>query len=154
MWSGAWNKAHFRNLLPNTQLPSSVGRTSEWWSGGYGFKPCWGQFLIKFILFCVDLSDNLTEMPIVKNPNESVTSLGIEALSYEKSWIRFDFTTIFLYLTFFCILYLLMQYPDSNAPQILNTDPLRPTKSKVKRFSYCSRRENSRVFPFLFDSFN
>ena len=26
-------KAHFRYLLPNTQLPSSVGRASEWWSG-------------------------------------------------------------------------------------------------------------------------
>ena len=34
-------------------------------------KPHQGQFLMKFILFCVtsDLSDNLTEMRIVKNSN-------------------------------------------------------------------------------------
>ena len=33
-----------------------------------GLKPHWA-FLMKFILFCVtlDLSDNLTEMPIMKN---------------------------------------------------------------------------------------
>ena len=37
----------------------SVGRTLERQSGGCGFKPHWGQFLMKFILFCVtlDLSD-------------------------------------------------------------------------------------------------
>ena len=34
-----------------------------------GSKPHWEQFLTKFILFCVtlDLSDNLTEMRMVKN---------------------------------------------------------------------------------------
>ena len=39
------------------------------WSTGCAFKPHWGQFLMKFILFYVtlDLSDNLTEMCIVKN---------------------------------------------------------------------------------------
>ena len=57
-------KPHFRNLLPNRFLPSSVGRTLEWRSGGCRFKPHWWQFLMKFIMFCVtlDLSDNLTEM--------------------------------------------------------------------------------------------
>ena len=36
---------------------------------GWGLKPHWGQFLMKFILLSVtlDLSDNLTEMCIVKN---------------------------------------------------------------------------------------
>ena len=35
---------------------------------GCEFKPYWGQFLTKFILFCVtsDLSDNLTEICIIK----------------------------------------------------------------------------------------
>ena len=58
------NKAHFRNLLPNRFLPSSVGRASEWWSGGLGFKPYWDQVLTKLILFwlTLDLSNNLTEM--------------------------------------------------------------------------------------------
>ena len=58
------HKAHFRNLLPNRFLPSSVDRALGWWSGGQGFKPHWVHFLTKFILLCVtlDLSDNLTEM--------------------------------------------------------------------------------------------
>ena len=63
------NKAHFRNLLPNRFLPSSVGKALAWRSGSPGFKPHWAQFLTKF--FCSslykDLSDNLTETPIVKN---------------------------------------------------------------------------------------
>ena len=59
------NKAHFRNPLANRFLPSSVGRALEWWSGGCGFKPHWGQFLMKFILFCVTL--DLSEFLIVKN---------------------------------------------------------------------------------------
>ena len=50
---------------------SSVGKALAWRSGGPGFQPHWGQFLTKFILpsFCVtlNLSDNLTETPIVKN---------------------------------------------------------------------------------------
>ena len=65
------NKAYFRNLLPNRFLPSSVGKALAWRSGGPGFNPYWGQFLTKF--FCSslykDLSDNLTETPIVKNSN-------------------------------------------------------------------------------------
>ena len=48
---------------------SSVGRALESWSGVCEFKLHWGQFLKKFILFCVtlDLSDNLTETRFVKN---------------------------------------------------------------------------------------
>ena len=40
-------------------------------------KPHWGQFLMKFILFCVtlDLSDNLTEMLIVKKVLKSLNSV-------------------------------------------------------------------------------
>ena len=36
-------------------------------------KPHWKQFLMKFILFCVtlDVSDNLTETPNVKNSTGS-----------------------------------------------------------------------------------
>ena len=39
----------------------------------------WGQFLTKFILFCVtlDLSDNLTETRIVKNSIENDDELAI-----------------------------------------------------------------------------
>ena len=63
------NKAHFRNLLPNRFLPSSVGKALAWRSGVPGFNPHWGQFLTKFFCssLCKDLSDNLTETPIVKN---------------------------------------------------------------------------------------
>ena len=42
------NKAHFRNLLTNRFLPSSVGKALAWRSGGPGFNPHWGQFLTKF----------------------------------------------------------------------------------------------------------
>ena len=42
------NKAHFRNLLPNRFLPSSVGKALTWRSGDPGFNPPWGQFLTKF----------------------------------------------------------------------------------------------------------
>ena len=45
MWSGAWNKAHFINLLVNKYLPSTVSRVLEWWSRGPGFNPNCGQFL-------------------------------------------------------------------------------------------------------------
>ena len=44
------NKTHFRNLLPNRFLPSSVSRALKWWSRGHGFNPDWGQFLTNFIL--------------------------------------------------------------------------------------------------------
>ena len=64
MWSGAWNKRKLTSEISNRFLASSVGRAGDWWSEGHWFKPQWGQFLTKFILFCVasDLSDNLTEM--------------------------------------------------------------------------------------------
>ena len=63
------NKAHFRNLLTNRFLPSSVGKALAWRSRGPGFNPHWGQFLTNFFCssLCKDLSDNLTETPIVKN---------------------------------------------------------------------------------------
>ena len=44
------NKAHFRNLLTNRFLSSSVGKALAWRSGGPGFNPHWGQFLTKFFL--------------------------------------------------------------------------------------------------------
>ena len=51
------NKAHFRNLLTNRFLPSSVGKALAWRSGGPGFNPQWGQFLTKFFfaLPCVKI---------------------------------------------------------------------------------------------------
>ena len=55
MWSGAWNKAHFRNLLPNPYLPSSVSRALEWWSRGPGLNPHWGGnffWQIRFSFLC------------------------------------------------------------------------------------------------------
>ena len=70
MWSGAWNKAHFRNLLPNRFLSSSVGKALEWWLGGCGFKPRWGQFLMIFFLFCV--YRNASDFLIVKKPQGSL----------------------------------------------------------------------------------
>ena len=58
------NKAHFRNLLPNRFLPSSVGRALEWSSRGHGLKPHGGRGgNFWWNLFCsLDLSDNLIEM--------------------------------------------------------------------------------------------
>ena len=65
------NKAHFKNLLPNRFLHSSVGKALAWKSRGSCFNSHWGQFLTKFIYssLCKDLLDNLTETPIVKNSN-------------------------------------------------------------------------------------
>ena len=78
------NKAHFRNLLTNRFLPSSVGKALAWRSGGPGFNPHWGQFLTKFFLFCVtlNLSDNLTETPIVKNSKDTLS--WYEEFTHEK----------------------------------------------------------------------
>ena len=42
------NKAHFRNLLLNRFLPSSVGKALAWRSGGPGFQSHWGQILTNF----------------------------------------------------------------------------------------------------------
>ena len=64
------NKAHFWNLQPNRLRPSSVGKALAWRSRGPGFNSHWGQFLKKFFFcssLCKDLTDNLTETPIVKN---------------------------------------------------------------------------------------
>ena len=44
------NKAHFRNVLPNRFLASSVSRVLDWWYGGCGFNPQYGQ-LFYFALF-------------------------------------------------------------------------------------------------------
>ena len=44
------NKAHFRNLLTNRFLPSSVGKALAWRSGGPGFNPHWEKFLMTFFL--------------------------------------------------------------------------------------------------------
>ena len=62
----------YKDLNDSHRQPSSdliQSRTLEWWSIGCGIKSHWEQFLMKFILLCVtlDLSDNLTEMRIVKN---------------------------------------------------------------------------------------
>ena len=64
MRSGPWNKRKLTSEISNRFLVSSVRRAWDWWSSGCEFKPHWGQFLMKFVLFCVtlDLSDNLTEM--------------------------------------------------------------------------------------------
>ena len=52
MWSGALNKRKLTSEISNRFLPSSVGRAGDWWSGGHGFKPHWGQFLTKLkVLF-------------------------------------------------------------------------------------------------------
>ena len=60
--SSTYKTAKRRHFPPKET--SCVGRALEWWSGGHGFKPHWGQFLMKFILsyVTIDLSDNLTEM--------------------------------------------------------------------------------------------
>ena len=78
---------------------SSVGWALEWWSRGCGFKPHRGQFLTKFNLFCVtwDLSDNLTEMRIMKNWvftnhhfNALPTELGRNLLGRRfRKWVLF-----------------------------------------------------------------
>ena len=63
------NRASLHLNDSHRQPNNYLAQLAEWWSGGCGFKPHWGQFLMKFILFCVtlDLSDNLTEMHITKN---------------------------------------------------------------------------------------
>ena len=57
---------------PKDLLPSSVGRALVPWCRGPGFNPHWGQFLTNFFCpsLCKNLSDNLTETPIVKNSNQ------------------------------------------------------------------------------------
>ena len=100
MWSGAWNKVDFWNLLLNTYLPSTVSRALEWWSRGPGFKPNWGQFLT--IFFCSSpyeaLLDNLTERDIVKNPmdfnNTSVTHPTLLPTAYVVRWEGNAFTRV------------------------------------------------------------
>ena len=82
------NKVHIRNLLPNRFLPSSVGRALGWWLGGHGFRPHREQFLT--IFFCTslhgDLSDNLTQTRIVKNPIASRITT-IESQTFGKSHV-------------------------------------------------------------------
>ena len=56
MWSGAWNKAHFRNLLANTYQPSTASRALDWWSRGHRFNANWGQFLTNFFSCSVQRS--------------------------------------------------------------------------------------------------
>ena len=60
----------YKGLNDSHRQPNSdiAQLAQQWWSGGCWFKPHWGKVLTKFILFCVtlDLSDNLTEMRIVK----------------------------------------------------------------------------------------
>ena len=46
--SGVWNKAHFRNLLPNRFLPSSVGKALAWRSRDPGSIPTGGNFWWNF----------------------------------------------------------------------------------------------------------
>ena len=60
-WCMKQKQTHFRHLQ---QIPSSVSRAWDWWSGGGEFKSHWGQFLMKFFLCRVtlNLSDNLTDM--------------------------------------------------------------------------------------------
>ena len=56
MWSGAWKKAHLRNLLANTYKASTVSRAIEWWSEGPGFNPVLGNlWRIFFALPCVEI---------------------------------------------------------------------------------------------------
>ena len=101
MWSGAWNKASFRNLLPNRFLPNSVGIPLELWSGGHGFKPHWGQFLMKFILFCLtlDLSDyNASDFLIVKNAIILPWRRDVY-LAFAESW-RLHTSKLFFFLDF------------------------------------------------------
>ena len=85
------NKAHFRNLLPNRFLPSSVGKALAWRSGGPGFKPHWGQFLTNFFCssLCEDLPDNQTETPFVKN-----STMMIERTIAWKVWEIFEFESM------------------------------------------------------------
>ena len=83
------NKAHFRNLLSNRFLPSSVGKTLAWRSGGSGFNPHWGQFLMIFFCssLCKDLSDNLTETPIVKNSSVMLSLTNGCRITLNQKWL-------------------------------------------------------------------
>ena len=44
------NKAHFRNLLPNRFLPSSVGKALARRSGGPGFNPTSDEEIVKIVI--------------------------------------------------------------------------------------------------------
>ena len=88
MWSSAWNKAHFRNLMLNTYLPSTVSRVSEWWSRDPGFNSNGGNF--RWISFCSSLYEDLSDYRI-KNP------IGILSLSIFH--VAFLFLFCFKYVT-------------------------------------------------------
>ena len=65
---GAWNKAHFKNLLANTYHASTVSRALEWWSRGPGFKSQLEAIFAEFF-FALLICQIMTEIRIVKNLN-------------------------------------------------------------------------------------
>ena len=72
MWSGAWNKQSSLQKSPAQQIPaSSVGKAL---AEVLVSIPTGGNFWQKYFFssLCKDLSDNLTEMRIVKNSNEKI----------------------------------------------------------------------------------
>ena len=96
MWSGAWNKAHFRNLLPNRFLASTVGREWDWWSGGCGFNPRWGQFFI--LLFSFNAGRILPRFGrkfLIMQKHEWETYLICAAKFFEE-WYKFTEEAVFI----------------------------------------------------------
>ena len=96
MWNGAWNKRKLTSEISNWFLPSSVGRARDWWSEVMGSNPTGGNFLMKYILFCVtsDLSDNLIEMRQIALSHFLWIS-GTQMDSTDWNYSLFDFTDFF-----------------------------------------------------------
>ena len=61
LWSGAWNKTHFRNNLPNTYLPSTVNSDQEI-QGSISIEDI---FLAEFISLCPMVSLFCEALPIL-----------------------------------------------------------------------------------------
>ena len=111
------NKAYFRNLQPNRFLPSSVGKALAWRSRGPGFNPHWGQYLTIFFCssLCKDLSDNLTETPIVKNSNAPLTVLVlVHSMAFRVFHKHTKLIILALLSTLYCLMFVVFFYISTN----------------------------------------
>ena len=105
MWSGAWNKAHFRNLLTNTYQASPVSIALEWWSRGLGSKPIGDNFWLN--LFC-SFPCNINFWQICQISLSWKTWISRSNVATLDFYL-FQFITSFLYL---CIAWIDLKIPN------------------------------------------